>query len=175
MARSGATAAPNWDAITVDNILGINPVFPTASDEYNSADADYDGYCIPWLKNWSENSGGWPDAQTKAKQIAANLIDYCDNDSIPKHDGNNVTYTAPSYIGLDKTPYINEVRLRFGSTTQPKITKAGPVGGNYTYSWGAIALTVQVEVANCYDTDYTTSLGPVLYQRNDKRWHCGTI
>ncbi len=161
IARTGATSCPDWNTITVDNLLGISPAFPTAADEFNSADANYDGYCIPWLKNWNENSGGWTNAQTKAKQIAANLIDYCDTDSIPKHDGNHTTYTAPTYIGLEKTAYINEVRLRFGSGTQPNVKKVWSAP-NWQYSWGAINLDMRVEPIYMYN-DASFTLGSVYY------------
>ena len=80
---------------------------------------------IPWLNNWSENSGNWPDNATKGKQIAANLINYCASEDspvvsdrdpiIPNSEGNdNMPWRdglAPTYTGNKRTWYLNECGL----------------------------------------------------------------
>jgi Tfp pilus assembly protein PilX len=42
-------------------------------------------------------------------QIAANIIDYIDTDSIPSDSGSQSDTTPPDYLGLETTPYINEL------------------------------------------------------------------
>ncbi len=159
IARTGATACPTWDATTIDNLTGVSPAFPTAADEFNSADANYDGYCIPWLKNWSESAGGWSSSTVKAKQIAANLKDYCDFDDSSRdgsssqpfnekatNDWGGVDTTPPTYVGNDLTAYINEVHIRFDAV--PVTYTAG----TDTYSWGDGLLKFKVELHNMYNT-----------------------
>ncbi|MDP2816070.1 MAG: hypothetical protein Q8O19_05265, partial [Rectinemataceae bacterium] len=159
---SGEPSEPNlWDTLTIDNVIGVSPAFPVAADEFDGADPNTDGNCIPYLKNWTEQ-GNWVTLLARKKQIAANLIDYCDSDIIPKTDGVASSYTAATYIGLDKTPYINDVKLRFGTGTQPNVTKVYSAP-NYTYAWLAIPLNVQVEVANIHGADYTSLLGPLYW------------
>lgn len=72
----------------------------------------------------SNNKGSFGSVEAFRKQIAANLNDYCDADSIPtgnipaKNWGNWVTDAGgvakqliPDYTGNEKTPYINELIL----------------------------------------------------------------
>ena len=75
--------------------------------------------------------GAFPSVESLRKQIAANLNDYCDEDSIPTSDvaaagwGGLVDNTSatpstlPSFTGNEKTPYVNEIGFEFklnGST-----------------------------------------------------------
>lgn len=74
--------------------------------------------------------GGFENFTAFRKQIAANLIDYCDTDSIPTSNiaaadwvGNlteaDTTNKWPKYTGNEKTPYINEFALMFN--VEPEI------------------------------------------------------
>ncbi len=183
----GELGEPNlWDTITIDNIIGVSPAFPAAADEFNGADANYDGYCIPWIKNWSENSGGWPDAATKKKQIAANLIDYGDFDDNTRTGVNTavlafneraetdgvlvfttppstlpyIVTTSPTFVGNDLTAYINEAHLRFDPV--PITYDAGLD----RYDWGDGLLKFKVELHNMYggttDPDHYAASTPYL-------------
>ncbi|MGE4564465.1 MAG: hypothetical protein AB7F32_06325, partial [Victivallaceae bacterium] len=48
-----------------------------------------------------------------AKQIAANLIDYCTTDNVPTSDSNNWWGSPPNYTGNKKTYYFDEVAVGF--------------------------------------------------------------
>ncbi len=91
---------------------------------------------IPWLFNSSE-------AQAIKNQIAANLIDYCDDDedlgsgivnATSDYNGSN----TPSYCGNEQVPYINE--LKFQAELQ---------GSNFV-------LTLDAEFVNMYGSDIGT-------------------
>ncbi len=150
LARTGASV-PNWNTITVNNILGISPAFPSASDEFDRSDPNYDGYCIPWISNWTDLSGGWSNAQTKAKQIAANIIDYCDyagasspyNEKATSDWGGDEA-VPPTYVGNDLVPYINEIQVRLAA--MPIAYNAG----TDTYSWGNGDMRFKIEIHNMY-------------------------
>jgi hypothetical protein len=112
----------------IPNIMissGTAPVptaWPTNSDVYvkPSSPTTNNGRCIPWLDNWKD-AGTFPDPagsltaqNVRAKQIAANLIDYCDTNSVPTTDWDGVaplTSSSCTYMGLERTPYINEISV----------------------------------------------------------------
>ena len=80
---------------------------------------------LPFLRRigHNEQKGSFSTIANLRKQIAANLNDYCDADSIPTSDkpadtwGSLVDTTdvnaLPSYTGNEKTPYINEIGFEF--------------------------------------------------------------
>ncbi len=76
---------------------------------------------IPFLKYLSDVKGSFTDITSRRKQIAANLNDYCDSDSIPSSNVEASTWSTilddsgswPKYTGNEKTPYINEFALMF--------------------------------------------------------------
>jgi len=124
---------PGWSQLTVDDILS-DPV------EYSAGDGKYYGKSIKWLKdNTNLPTDTFSSAQTKAKQIAANLIDYCDNNRSATTDST----TAPTYTGNDESPYINEIRIQIDGD----VVEA-PAG---TYNLG-LTLTADAEVINIYNT-----------------------
>ncbi|MCF7889129.1 MAG: hypothetical protein K9L78_03320 [Victivallales bacterium] len=94
-------AREDWNRIEVDSILS-SPIQFSENTQEDSI------FSIHWLNNW-ENRGHYSDAETRGKQIAANLIDYCDTNSESTADDIN----NPSFTGLEKVPYINEVKLVF--------------------------------------------------------------
>ena len=95
--------------------------------EGNSRDRDYDNPIgLPFLKRIGGDAGkgAFDTVENFRKQIAANLNDYCDSDSIPTSDvaastwgglsDNSLSTTVPpSYTGNEKTLYINEIAFGF--------------------------------------------------------------
>ncbi len=158
-----ARTAASWNGLQVANVFyGTDPAtsgnFPVPSDEFNRNDSAYDGYCIPWLKNWTDaGKGNFPNGATRGRQIAANLIDYCDAYSFPTHDWGGDPAVPPSYVGLDKNPYLNEIRLRFEVRSYRQLTGGS---GLWRYRYSAVQLVPKVEVVNMYDTAWT-SLGTI--------------
>lgn len=101
----------NWETITVDDILKDAVAFYDASGKPVTPNTAG----LPWLKNWSDTYGNWPDAATKSKQIAANLINYCASPSRPVVSDvapNEWSFTSvPTYTGNKRTWYLNECRV----------------------------------------------------------------
>ncbi|HCE44481.1 MAG TPA: hypothetical protein DET40_13110 [Lentisphaeria bacterium] len=125
---------PGWSQLTVDDILS-DPV------EYSEAGGKYYGKGIKWLNNYANlTAETFPSAQIRAKQIAANLIDYCDNDRAAHTDST----TAPTYTGNDQSPYINEVQLMVDGDV------SDPLGNGVYYC--NVFLVADVEVVNMYQT-----------------------
>ena len=100
----------NWDNITVNDLL-------VSANAYSSSQ----GGGINWLSNWKDE-GTFNDAATRAKQIAANIIDYNDtNPTVTTDNANN-----PTYVGLEKCPYINELNLEFtGNVSSQTVSEDG--------------------------------------------------
>jgi hypothetical protein len=99
---------------------------------------------IPWIAGMN---GG-----AVADQVAANLIDYCDDDD---GDGNPSTDTpvaqsdyngtTASYCGLEKVPYINEVNLKVSFTQEIK----------FLHNKNTFTINAQIELANMYSSSLT--------------------
>jgi len=80
---------------------------------------------IPFLTRIGSQTekGAFDLVENFRKQIAANLNDYCDSDSVPTSDklastwmslvGKTDAADLPKYTGNEKTPYINEVGFGF--------------------------------------------------------------
>lgn len=70
---------------------------------------------IPFLKQIANEQGTFDSLATRRKQIAANLNDYCDPDSIPTSDFPATNWsveegvTEPTFTGNERTPYIYEL------------------------------------------------------------------
>jgi hypothetical protein len=129
-ALTSSTATEFWDRTDPDS-WEINTTTATS---------------IPWLASMTKEDG----TTSVANQVAANLIDYCDSDDSattnysPYTSTNwdtsidwNGTITMPSadYVGLEKVPYINEVRFMAHLSDKQLI------------------LEVWVELINIYDED----------------------
>ncbi len=92
----------NWDSLTVSDLTNTANAF-TASQ----------GGGINWLANW--NYSGEMSTDTVCKnQIAANIIDYNDINTIATTDDED----SPTYVGLEKCPYINELKLEIEGEVQ---------------------------------------------------------
>ncbi len=61
-----------------------------------------------WLANFNDGVGTFANITDRRRQIAANLVDYCDTDSVATSDSTDWTTTLPNFTGNDKTRYINE-------------------------------------------------------------------
>ncbi len=128
----------DWDTLTVNSIGNASGIkFMTAL----SGESNY----LPWLgDNGWKSSGGFANKGVAQSQIIANLIDYCDSNDIPTTDSG--TNTDPTYIGLEKVPYINRVMVSI--TGKIVVATNGLSGGSrryiYTFTTENIADTVQV-------------------------------
>ena len=135
----------NWDSITVDSIK-------SSLIEYSQPYSESTVTSIPWLSEW-KSEGGMGNSTNCKNQVIANLIDYCDTNNAATTDNED----NPSYVGLEKCTYINEVEIFFYSTFT-----ALDLGASRKYD-----ITIRpygvVEVINMYDL-LTTS--PDLYSVN---------
>lgn len=125
----------NWETITVDDIMKDAVAFYDASGKPNPNNTAG----IPWLKNWSDEDaavGHWTTGVKKARQIAANLINYCASESRAVVSDVSPsswrvgapTYTnRPSYTGNKRTWYLNECGIKI----QLEVIPGAPVDHSY--------------------------------------------
>lgn len=72
------------------------------------------GNAIAWLVNWDYSRGDDWDNKTMAKQIAANIIQYCRDETAPTvSDSTDWVATSPKYAGVGRHPMLNEIRVLF--------------------------------------------------------------
>ncbi len=106
------SASSNSDSL-VNVLTGNSKEFSEWSKKLPS------NYGIPFLRKIGDSTGSFETWEAFRKQIAANLNDYCDGDSIPTSDQNAYGWSQliyeyePTYTGNEKTPYINEFGFRF--------------------------------------------------------------
>ena len=131
----------DWDSVTADSIV-YSSVSP-----FSISYPDHDINAIPWIKNW-KHPGTDTFSDTMSKQIAANLIDYSDTNNIASTDDED----SPSYVGLEKVPYINEVNLAFKGS----ITKTS-VAAEFDYNCEIFLDSFAVELVNMYENTGTIS------------------
>lgn len=133
------------------------------------------GLGIPWLAlygysdsgselNTAEIKGTFPTTRARRQQIAANLKDYCDRDSIPTSDitpgslanveaSNNWGHETniPAYTGNEKTPYINEIQIYTDYTLATRTTKSSDPTPIYTREAEAtLKIGLEAELVNIY-------------------------
>ena len=120
--RLGGVAKNSEDA--VEELAG-NSVEFKITDKWTPA-----GVGLPFLKFIGNSSGSFESLAVRRHQIAANLNDYCDSDSIPTSDvsaelwkenlnTSDISTGWPKYTGNEKTPYINE--FAFGFNINPTV------------------------------------------------------
>lgn len=155
----------DWDPDTSNTISGW--------DDVSMSDVDY----VTWLQGggggvsfWSGGSvNAVPDATTSTagggliwlggmvdgssnsvtRQVAANIIDYCDSDSratVATTDG----LGDPSVVGLEKVPYVNEAAVSLAYLLLPNLFTS-----DYSHTF---TMTVEVELANIYDQDLSCNV-----------------
>ena len=115
--------------------------------------------CIPALRRIGDAAGAYPSLTVRRKQIAANLIDYCDADSRPTSDSADWNATAPNYTGNEKTPYINEIMVSPSIAVRREeiiIPGAAEVPTKYRYRYTAdIGMRlIAAEVVNLYESAF---------------------
>ena len=120
-------------------------------------DAQLDIFGLPFLKRIGNDKHSFEYLQTLRRQIAANLNDYCDNDSIPTSDKAATSWdvanagTYPTYTGNEKTLYINEVALQIVDQSDPSnpITVNCDAQGGLAIS--AFKVKLLLELIRMYD------------------------
>ena len=102
----------------------------------------------------ADEAGSFADVVTRRKQIAANFLDYCDNDDKPASDSDNWETVSPTFTGNEKTLYINEIGIH------------NHVKTSVSTSGDAIALSVTptflaelIDVYGGLDSSYTLNGG----------------
>lgn len=111
----------DWNEVTVDDLLKEPVMYYAVTDKTLQTDEDGkytinspDGTGIAWLYHWSDG-GDWEDAELTKKQIAANIINYCaPAERAVVSDVEPANWSAenrPSYTGLKRTPYLNELEM----------------------------------------------------------------
>ena len=113
---------------------------------------------IPALRRIHTAADHYGSLENRRKQIAANLLDYCDSDNVATSDSANWETTAPHYTGNEKTPYINEIMIGPSVGITRTETTETPAGGTptYTYTYSAtIGLRmIAVELINMYENSF---------------------
>ena len=139
----------NW----VDQITSTGTIAAWGSDAKTTK--------IPWFEasasGFTDSEGGYDNAQHKAKQIAANIVDFFTPGSMPTSDVDNDKWfnTTPKYIGLKKTPYL----LGFGGTLEFNVTQSYNTeteGETPTYTHNlnvTVYFTPYAELCNLYRLD----------------------
>ena len=131
----------NWDGATVDS-------FSSSAPRLFSSSLENDNFSIPWLVDWKFEGGfGAGNADTCRNQIIANLIDYNDtNDTaVTDYPGNN----PPTYVGLEKIPYINEIRLKIEGSVIETENAEDTESSDYTCT--VEIKEAKLELVNMYD------------------------
>lgn len=107
------TLSKNSDVI-LDKLAGDSREFKLTA-ENTPADTG-----IPFLKQIADSQETFTSLTARRKQIAANLNDYCDSDSIPTSDSDVPAHNwsiaegekEPTFTGNERTPYIYELGYR---------------------------------------------------------------
>jgi hypothetical protein len=127
-----------WNGAAVANRTELRN-YPTGGTDWNTATIADIQDDIPWLTEMVDSGGS-----SVSDQVTANLIDYCDTDSSVTTDFQIIDPTVTvTYMGLEKTPYINEVLF----TTHVDTINS------------ELDVVVEVELANIYDEEL---LGNIL-------------
>jgi hypothetical protein len=131
-------ARTDWDTLTVNDIISPPDRFYDSNDNIIETNTK----SISWLNNW-KTAGDMVTIPAAKNQIAANLIDYCDANDEATTDNEN----HPSYVGVEKCPYINEIRIKFTGTSQ--------YSADHGVNANIVPEFVSAEVINLYNTGDT--------------------
>lgn len=118
---------------------------------------------IPWFQNWTTAVCG-----CSQEQIVASFVDYCDADSYAICDSFTAG-NAPTYVGLEKVPYINEVEVQLDTPTLT--TTSDGIGGQIFTM--ALSVNLNVETVNLYE-DVTTTAPVYIDMEGSLDWTTGT-
>ena len=185
LTRDWETASHAEDLTFIkDKILLTTGTVPDIDMEsFTEADSDSNSKGLPWLACFGYKDDGtfytlaeldstFPSISAHRMQIAANLKDYCDNDSgasRPTSDVDPVTwltlpspagYVHPTFTGNEKTPYINKigVRVEVMQSETYKYTDPGPPVEDYYDVSASINIYPAVELINIYGQNWTSNL-----------------
>ena len=152
---------PDWDSLTPEDL--VNP------DNLSKGNA------IAWLVNWTHSRGDDWDDKTMAKQIAANIIQYCMiNDTETISDSENWETTLPTYAGIGEHPMLNEIGVKLNihadagedptedttTTYSPKYTIEADIGVELIDMFKLSSYSeAQVSVYGSLSFDYTKPTG----------------
>ncbi len=160
--------AKYWDDITVAEIIANAK---SLNDTITKPTANDGG--IPWLfyfgKKWDSGTttfiddasvkGNFTAVADRRNQIAANLIDYCDSDSVPTSDQADWTTTTPTYTGNEKTAYLNELVIDVSYTTSTFDNTAAASPNRYDHD-ATVTVTLSAEIIDIYNLsgNYTVTV-----------------
>jgi hypothetical protein len=148
-------ARDDWGSLGVDALVNsgsVSDFWIGSPATVNPATTDR----IPWLSTLVD-SGGNP----VKNQVGANLIDYCDSDSIATSDytaatggwplnppaAGSVEPPSATYVGLEEVPYVNEVHVTW-MFVEEDLSGPPPDGSG---PWQCtLQLNVAVELINLY-------------------------
>lgn len=142
----------DWDSLTLSDILNDPASFTLSAKTH-------DGDGIKWLNDFSEK-GEFASVSARKNQLAANLLDYCDTDSIPKTDSDGST--PPTYLGLEQTAYLNEIHVQIHQTPVTKVA----VSGGVKYSWPVVNIDITPEIVNVYSNQVSACSLELKYEIN---------
>jgi len=180
LTRDWKDNASNADSLTFikENILldsDGDGVPDLDMEAWKDEDSDDTSKGLPWLAcfGYKDNGSGVGAADETQKgtfalvkdrryQIAANLKDYCDSDSIPTSDVNPVTSdtgttwlttsTGPAYTGNELTPYIDKLGVKIDVV---QYSREDP-GDSTKFAISLAAdISIAVGLVNIYGTDWT--------------------
>ena len=151
-----ASAIPNSDALVL-RLLGEGMTLTErAAGDSVTETTETTADSIPALRRIGDTKAAYPSLTLRRKQIAANLIDYCDADDKPTSDSTDWETSAPNYTGNEKTPYLNEVMISpsIAIRREEIVTPAtAETPAKYAYKYtGQIGLRLAAaEVVNIYE------------------------
>ena len=154
----GFDAKSGGDADMKNSVKVIDELFKKSEVFYPEDNATPQGSGLPYLTKICADKGSFADVETRRRQIAANLNDYCDSDSIPTSDVSAAEWSndkMPAYTGNEKTPYINEFVLGL----KLKCEKDSSSKGNIKVTMTPQLLT---ELIKIYDAGTAASYQPWL-------------
>lgn len=157
MERNATTGTPD---INLEDVIGGRWSETDANPQY--------GLGIPWLANFGHEDpdglkGTFENINDRKRQIAANLIDYCDSDSIPTSDIQpsdwDLESSIPKYTGNERTPYLNEIQAKIVIGTV--VTSLPAEDGSITINVnGMLDAFLEAEAVNIYKAlDETKPIG----------------
>ena len=152
------TSGITVQTLTLGGAGGTQPAFwDTSTTPPQPAAVPATSKGIPWLLSISEVDGA---GNPVRNQVAANLIDYCDTDSEATTDvvvasGGPKPTTTPTYVGLERVPYINETMVMVMFDYDDKMTPT------MTDNDADVYVTVALELVNIYDTPVSITGGTV--------------
>ena len=136
----------DWDSLDLSDITASEVLWSTTPSSSGG---------ILWLANWN-SAGDMGSVENGKNQITANLLDYNDSDNIATTDENIASSAEnfnPTYVGVEKCPYINEIKLIFAV----KVDRQGKAGAKRDkrrkYRFRFRLQRVYLELVNMYGVD----------------------